>query len=149
VRNSYAIFSESITNLFLEKEKKLTEIQDNRTLRLKYNELPLVRFLMYAKSEYLVIAEEAINILSHFSITYLCELGFLALTINVRGFFQLIRECVCACLKFNHVLNFCVRNDKLKFLTNNFFQIFSFYNIIFLCLNNLVLKIFFLCFYIF
>jgi hypothetical protein len=35
------------------------------------------------QSEYPVIAKEAINILLHFSTTYLCELGFLAL-INIK-----------------------------------------------------------------
>lgn len=84
VRIPYATLSESTTDLSLEKEEQLADIQENRTLRLKYNELPLIRFWMYAKSEYPVIAEEAINILLHFSTTYLCELGFSALT-NIKN----------------------------------------------------------------
>jgi hypothetical protein len=84
VRNPYVTSSEPITYLSLEKEEQLAEIQEDRTLRLKYNELPLIRFWMYVKTEYPVIAEEAINILLHFSTTYLCELGFSAL-INLKN----------------------------------------------------------------
>ncbi|KAL4104841.1 hypothetical protein QTP88_020117 [Uroleucon formosanum] len=84
VRNPYATSSESTADLSLEKEEQLAEIQEDRTLRLKYNESPLIRFWMYAKTEYPVIADEAINILLHFSTTYLCELGFSALT-NIKN----------------------------------------------------------------
>jgi len=79
VRNPYATSSKSTADLSLEKEEQLTKIQEDRTLRLKYNELPLITFWMYAKTEYHVIANEAINTLLHFSTTYLCELGFSAL----------------------------------------------------------------------
>lgn len=81
VRNPYATLSESTADLSLEKGEQLAEIQEDRTLRLKYNELPLIKFWIYAKTEYPVIANEAVNILLHFSTTYLCELGFSALTI--------------------------------------------------------------------
>ncbi|KAF0749124.1 SCAN domain-containing protein 3-like [Aphis craccivora] len=84
VRNPYATSSESTADLSLEKEEQLAEIQEDRTLRLKYNESPLIRFWMYAKTEYPVIAAEAINILLHFSTTYLCELSFSALT-NIKN----------------------------------------------------------------
>ncbi|CAI6350853.1 unnamed protein product [Macrosiphum euphorbiae] len=81
VRNPYATSSESTADLSLEKEEHLAEIQEDRTLRLKYNELPLIRFWMYAKTEYPVIADEAIKMLLHnFSTTYMCELGFSPLT---------------------------------------------------------------------
>ncbi|KAL4097260.1 hypothetical protein QTP88_022063 [Uroleucon formosanum] len=51
VRNPYATSSESTADLSLEKEEQLVEIQEDKTLRLKYNELPLIRFWMYAKIE--------------------------------------------------------------------------------------------------
>lgn len=60
---SYATSSESTTDLSLEKEELLAEIQEDRTLRLKYNELPLIRFWIYEKTKYPVISEEAMNIL--------------------------------------------------------------------------------------
>jgi len=81
VGNPYATSSESTADLSLEKEEQLAEIQEDRTLRMKYNESSLIRFWMYAKTEYPVISDEAINILLHFSTTYLCGLGFSELTI--------------------------------------------------------------------
>ena len=83
VRNPYAVSPESTTDLPLEKEEQLAELQSDRTLQLKYDELPLLKFLMLAKEEYPKIAVEAVNTLLHFSTTYLCELGFSALT-NIK-----------------------------------------------------------------
>ena len=39
---------------------------------------------MYAMTEYSVIPEEVINIVLHFSTTYLCKLGFTTLT-NIKN----------------------------------------------------------------
>jgi hypothetical protein len=120
VRNPYAVSPEPTTNLPLEKEE-LAELQSGRTLQLKYGELSLLKFWVLAKEEYPEIAVEAVNMLLHFSTTYLCELGFSALTNitrNARDFSHLNRKCMCVCPHFDHELNFCVRNDKLKFLTN-------------------------------
>jgi hypothetical protein len=52
----------------------------------------------------------------------LYELSFSALTNKkkARDSFPLIRKYVYACLQFYCVSNFYVKNDKLKFLTNNF-----------------------------
>jgi hypothetical protein len=83
VRNPYAVSPEPTTNLPLEKEE-LAEIQSDRTIQLKYGELSLLKFWMLAKEEYPEIAVEAVNTLLHFSITYLCELGFSALT-NIKN----------------------------------------------------------------
>lgn len=84
VRNPYAVSPESTTDLSLEKEEQLAELQTDRTLQLKYGELPLLKFWMLAKKEYPVIAVEAVNTLLHFSTTYLCELGFSTLT-NIKN----------------------------------------------------------------
>jgi hypothetical protein len=58
---------------------ELAELQSDRTLQLKYGELSLLKFWILTE-EYPEIAVEAVNTLLHFSTTYLCELGFSALT---------------------------------------------------------------------
>jgi hypothetical protein len=58
---------------------ELAELQSDRTLQLKYSELSLLKFWILAE-EYPETAVEAVNTLLHFSTTYLCELGFSALT---------------------------------------------------------------------
>jgi hypothetical protein len=84
VRNPYAVSPEPTTNLPREKEEQLAELQSDRTLQPKYGELSLIKFWMLAKEEYPEIAVEAVNTLLHFSTTYLCELGFWALT-NIKN----------------------------------------------------------------
>jgi hypothetical protein len=80
VRNPYAVSPKPTNNLPLEKEEQLAELQLDHTLQLKYGELSLLKFWMLAKEEYSEIAVETVNTLLHFSTTYLCELGFSALT---------------------------------------------------------------------
>jgi Na+-transporting NADH:ubiquinone oxidoreductase subunit NqrF len=121
VHNPYAVSPEPTTNFPLEKEE-LAELQSDRTLQLKYGELSLLKFWVLAKDEYPEIAVEAVNTLLHLLLTtYLCERGFPALT-NIMNkkcdFSHLNKKCMCVCSQFDHELNFCVRNDKLKFLTN-------------------------------
>nr|CAD7259183.1 unnamed protein product [Timema shepardi] len=72
VHNPYAVPPESIIDLPLGKEEQLSELQHDRTLQLKYGELPLLKFWMLAKTEYPELAVEAVNTLN-FSITYLWE----------------------------------------------------------------------------
>jgi hypothetical protein len=84
VRNPYAVSPKRTNNLPLEKEEQLAELQSDHTLQLKYGELSLLKFWMLAKEEYPEIAVEAVNTLLNFSTTYLCELGFSALT-NIKN----------------------------------------------------------------
>jgi hypothetical protein len=62
---------------------ELSELQSDRTLQLKYGEPSLLKFWILAE-EYPEIIVEAVNTLLHFSTTYLCELGFSALT-NIKN----------------------------------------------------------------
>jgi hypothetical protein len=80
VRNPYAVSPDPTAHLPMEKQEQLAELQSDRTLQLKYGELSLLRFWILAKREYPAIAEEAVITLLPFSTTYLCQLGFSALT---------------------------------------------------------------------
>jgi hypothetical protein len=121
VHNPYAVSPEPITNLPLEKEEQLAELQSDRTLQLKYGELSLLKFWMSVK-EYSEIAVEAVNALLHFSTTYLCELGFSALT-NIKNkkrerLLSLEQEMRVCLSSIRPRIELCVRNDRLKFLIN-------------------------------
>jgi hypothetical protein len=84
VRNPYAMSSDATTHLPMEKQEQLAELQSDRTLQLKYGELSLLKFWILSKGEYPATAEEAASTLLLFSTTYLCELGFSALT-NIKN----------------------------------------------------------------
>lgn len=84
VRNPYAVSPDSTTHLPLEKAEQLAELQEDRTLQLKYGELSLVKFWLLVEREYPAIAKDAVSTLLPFSTTYLCELGFSALT-NIKN----------------------------------------------------------------
>lgn len=65
----------SITLTELSVEQQLAaELQTDRTLQIKYNDLAPVKFWLLARNP--VITVDAVNILFHFSTTYLYELGF-------------------------------------------------------------------------
>ncbi|XP_025411535.1 protein FAM200A-like [Sipha flava] len=82
VCNPFAITSDVISHLV--EQEQLLELQSDRSLKLKFNELKLFQFRSFIKIEYPIITEIAINILLPFSTTYLCELGFFALT-NIKN----------------------------------------------------------------
>ncbi|XP_025413497.1 protein FAM200A-like [Sipha flava] len=84
VRNPFAVTSDVISHLELVEQEQLLELQSDRSLKLKFNELKLFQFWSFIKTEYPIITEIAINILLPFSTTYLCELGFSALT-NIKN----------------------------------------------------------------
>jgi hypothetical protein len=82
VRNPYAVSPDATTHLPM--EKQVAELQSDSTLQLKYGEISLLKFWILAKGEYPAIAEKAASTLLPFSSTYLCELGFSALT-NIKN----------------------------------------------------------------
>jgi len=79
VRNPFAVTSDVISHLGSVEQEQLLELQSHRSLKLK-----LFQFWSFIKTEYPIITEIAINILLPFSTTYLCELGFSALT-NIKN----------------------------------------------------------------
>ena len=81
VRNPFTEFSPSTENLLSLQEEELSELQCDRTLKTKFNEVLLDKFWISAKREYPVISVKALNVLLQFSTSYLCEQAFSCLTI--------------------------------------------------------------------
>jgi hypothetical protein len=68
MRNPFAVTSD--VHLGLVEQEQLLELQSDRSLKLKFNELKLFQFWSFIKTEYSIITEIAINILLLFSTTY-------------------------------------------------------------------------------
>ena len=82
VRNPFTEFSPSTENLLsLQEEEELSELQCDRTLKMKFTEVLFDKFWISAKREYPVISVKALNVLLQFSTSYLCEQAFSCLTI--------------------------------------------------------------------
>jgi hypothetical protein len=60
----------------MQEEEKLTELQCDRTLKMKFNEVPLDVFWVSVRKGYLVISAKAVKILLQFSTSYVCEQTF-------------------------------------------------------------------------
>jgi hypothetical protein len=57
-------------------EDELTEIRNNRRLKLKHSSTDMASFWLFLGQEYPIITNKAIEALLPFSISYLCEAGF-------------------------------------------------------------------------
>jgi hypothetical protein len=79
VRNPFAVTTENTKHLPLQEAEELTELQADRTMKLKCREETLLQFWILVKREFPVLSENAISVLLPFSTTYLCEQGFSAL----------------------------------------------------------------------
>ncbi len=82
VKNPFTEFSTSTENLLSLQEEELNELQCDRTLKIKFNEESLDKFLISAKQEYPVISVKTLDVLLQFSISYLCEQAFSCLAVN-------------------------------------------------------------------
>ena len=69
--------------LSLKEVEELTDIRNDRSLKLKHSEVSLETFWLEPKNEFPQITKQALTILLQFSTSYLCELGFSCLT-NIR-----------------------------------------------------------------
>jgi hypothetical protein len=79
-------FSPNSQNLLSlqEEEEQLTELQCNRTMKIKFNEVSPDVFRISITKEYPVISTKAVNIFLQFSTSYLCEQAFSCLT-NIKS----------------------------------------------------------------
>jgi hypothetical protein len=85
VRNPFVGFSPNSQNLLsLQEEEQLTELQCDRTLEIKFNEVSPDVFWISITKDCPVISAKAVNILLQFSTSYLCEQAFLCLT-NIKS----------------------------------------------------------------
>ena len=65
--------------LTLPEQEELTELRDDRGLRLRFSNLPLESFWLKTSNEFSNLAYRAILILLPFSTSYLCESSFSAM----------------------------------------------------------------------
>jgi hypothetical protein len=80
VRNPFSEMVLKPENLNLQEEEELTELQCDRTLRMKFMDTPLDQFWIMIKEEYSSVSEKALNILLQFSTSYMCEQAFSCIT---------------------------------------------------------------------
>jgi hypothetical protein len=73
VRNPLSEMVLKPENLNLQEEEELTELQCDRTLRMKFMDTPFDQFWIMIKEEYPSVSEKALSILLQFSTSYMCE----------------------------------------------------------------------------
>lgn len=84
LRNPFIPDPSNKLQLSLCEEEELTDIRNDRTLKLKYMEMSLQTFWISIEDEFPHLAKKAQKILLQFSTSYLCELGFSTLT-NIKS----------------------------------------------------------------
>lgn len=79
VRNPFSYTSVNIHDLTLKEEQELCDLQSDRSLKMRFDEMSLSKldiFWISVESEYPTIHRKAMNILLQFSTSYMCEQAF-------------------------------------------------------------------------
>ena len=82
IRNLFSTNAEiSTEKLSLPVKENFLELRNDRTLRLKFRDIPLGEFWIAVGKEYKQISKKALKILLQFCTTYLCEQSFSTLVL--------------------------------------------------------------------
>ncbi|KAL4136046.1 hypothetical protein QTP88_007615 [Uroleucon formosanum] len=84
VRNPFSVSVNEVIGLTFAEEDNLISLKNDRTLKLKFKEMTVNKFWIYAQAEFPEISIKAITILLPFSTSYLCGQGFSVTTIKSK-----------------------------------------------------------------
>jgi hypothetical protein len=102
----------------MQEEEQLTELECNRTLKMKFNEVPPDVFWISIRKEYPVTSAKAVKNLFVFSFLSLCTIFSCLASIKSKDRNPLLsveENCKYVCQKFGQEFNICAKRNKFKY----------------------------------